>query len=453
MALPHLIKYVYNNGSDEVIRRGKKIHSMGFVELVEHDQLMGGIVFRVKDDSYSTFYKVYIQKYTDAKSMTIRCSCPYNLGDICRHEAAALLRLQDMVDKNMLGNTSIQYNQRHTVAKMKNIELKVIRLLSSPGIYAEAENILRSTRANILKAADERVEAELNYDGETYPLVIQKNDERNFDTSCKCNETEHPLCEHKTLLFLQLLDAYGPHYFDSIRNWDKEKNKLLQIYGYSLEDDLINKFEFTYKEGKPFLKVLDSSIKRVATGAPVSRPAMESFIVPDIPKEEVEVAEQPAKKLGIVFNFNAKSYPGFNVDAIQGDADDGNVKYVGKIEKLDLSKFVNTELFSEEDKQLLQQVRKLQGSEINKYLDRNSPFSGIWENIIHTDGDDLPEETKALIAEYLQPKLKKIFEEQSSSNFIFYLPPAKTFTTANLSDIELSDHFVSPFFVVDCETG
>ncbi len=448
MALPHLIKYVYNNGSDEVIRRGKKIHSMGFVELVEHDQLMGGIVFRVKDDSYSTFYKVYIQKYTDAKSITVRCSCPYNLGDICRHEAAAMLRLQDMVDKNMLGNTNMQYNQRHTVAKMKNIELKMIKLLSSPGIYAEAENILRSTRANILKAADERVEAELNYDGESYPLVIQKNDERNFDTSCKCNETEHPLCEHKTLLFLQLLDAYGPHYFDSIRNWDKEKNKLLQIYGYSLEDDLNNKFEFTYKEGKPFLKVLDSSIKRVVTGTPVSRPAMESFIVPEIPKEEVEIAEQPAKRLGLVFNFNAKGYPNFNIDAVQGDADENNVKYVGKVEKLDLSKFVNTELFSEEDKQLLQQVRKLQASEINKYLDRNSPFSGIWENIIHTDGEDLPEETKALIAEYLQPKLKKIFEEQASSNFIFYLPPAKTFTTANLSDIELSDHFISPFFKV-----
>ena len=447
MALPHLIKYVYNNGSDEVIRRGKKIHSMGFVELVEHDQLMAGIVFRVKDDSYSTFYKVYIQKYTDAKSMTIRCSCPYNLGDICRHEAAALLRLQDMVDKNMLGNTSIQYNQRHTVAKMKYIDLKVIKLLSSPGIYAIAENILRSTRANILKAADERVEAELNYEGETYPLVIQKNDERNFDTSCKCNETGHPLCEHKTVMFLQLLDAYGPYYFDSIRNWDKEKNKLLQIYGYSLEDDLTNKFEFTYKEGKPFLKVLDSSIKRVVTGTPVSRPS-EAFIVPDIPKPEVDVAEQPAKKLGVVFNFNAKSYPNFGVDAIQGDADEENVKYVGKVEKLDLTKFVNSEVFSEEDKQLLQQVRKLQGPEINKYLDRNSPFSGIWENIIHTDGEDLPEETKALIAEYLQPKLKKIFEEQASNNFIFYLPQSKNFTTTSLRGIELSDHFISPVFKV-----
>ncbi len=447
MALPHLIKYVYNNGSDEVIRRSKKIHAMGFVELVEHDQLMGSVVFRVKDDSYATFYKVYIQKYTDAKSMTVRCSCPYNLGDICRHEGAALIRLQDMVDKNMLGNTNIQYNQRHTVAKMKHIELKMIKLLSSPGIYAEAENLLRSNKANIIKAADERVEAELIIEGETFPLVIQKNDERNFDTSCKCGETEHPLCEHKTMLFLQLLDAYGANYFDSIRNWDKEKNKLLQIYGYSLDDDLAGKFEFSYKDGKPFLKVLDISIKRVAPGTVSARPA-EAFVVPDMPAEEVEVEERPSKKLGVVFNFNATMYPYFDVDAIQGEANDEQKKYLGKVEKLDLTKFVNTEVFGEDDKQLVQQVRKLQASEINKYLDRNSPFSGIWENIIHTDGDDLPEDTKALIAEYLQPKLKKIFEEQAGNNFIFYLPKGKSFTTNNLVEIELSNHFIAPVFKV-----
>ncbi len=452
MALPHLIKYVYNNGSDEVIRRSKKIHAMGFVELVEHDQLMGGVVFRVKDDSYATFYKVYIQKYTDAKSMTVRCSCPYNMGDVCRHEGAALLRLQDMVDKNMLGNTNIQYNQRHTVAKMKHIELKMIKLLSSPGIYAEAENILRSTKANIIKAADERVEAELIIEGESFPLVIQKNDERNFDTSCKCGEAEHPLCEHKTLLFLQLLDAYGTNYFDTIRNWDKEKNKLLQIYGYSLEDDLTGKFEFTYKEGKPFLKVLDTTIKRVAACATATRPS-EVFIVPELPTEEVTVEEHPAKKLGVVFNFNAATYPHFEVDAVQGETNDAQNKYVGKIEKLDLTKFVNTELFGEDDKQLVQQVRKLQTPEINKYLDRNSPFSGIWENIIHTDGDDLPEETKALIAEYLQPKLKKIFEEQAENNFIFYLPKSKQFTTANLVEIELSNHFIAPVFRVQASAA
>ena len=449
MALSHLIKYVYNNGSDEVIRRGKKIQSMGFVELVEHDQLMGSVVFRVKDDSYSTFYKVYIQKYADPKSITVRCACPYNLGDICRHEAAAMLRLQEMVDKNMLGNTVMQYNQRHTVAKMKFIELKMIKLFSSPGIYEQAENILRSSKANILKAADERVEAELDYEGQTFPLVLQKNDERNFDTSCKCGETEHPLCEHKTMLFLQLLNAYGPYYFDTIRNWDKEKNKLLQIYGYSLEDDLSGKFEFTYKDGKPFLKVLDTSIKRVVASSGITTRPAEVFVIPEVvPDTESTVTTQAEKKLGIVFNYNAPAYPYFTVDVIQGDADEENKKFTGKTEKLDLAKFVNTDAFSEEDKQLLQQVRKLQQSEINKYLDRNSPFSGIWENIIQTEGDELPEETKSLMAEYLQPKLKKIFEEQAANNFIFFLPEKKTFKTENLKEIELSDHFISPVFKV-----
>ena len=204
MALPHLIKHIYNNGTDEVIRRGKKIQSLGYVELVEHDELMSNIVFRVKDDVYSTFYKVYIEKYSDAKAMNLRCSCPYNLGDICRHEAAGLLRLQDMVDKNLLHSSAIQYNQMHSVAKMKNIDLKMIKMLSSPSIFHEAEELMQTTKATILKAADERVEAELIIKGEKFPLVIQKNDERNFDTSCMCSEAMHPLCEHKVLLFVQL---------------------------------------------------------------------------------------------------------------------------------------------------------------------------------------------------------------------------------------------------------
>src|SRR6478609_5868579 len=130
MALPHLIKYVYTNGTDEVIRRGKKIHAIGYVELVEYDELLGSVTFRVKDDSYATYYKVYIQKFSDPKALSVRCSCPYNLGDICRHEAAALIQLQELLDRNLLQAEEVEYDQRHTVVKMKFIDLKTIRLLS-----------------------------------------------------------------------------------------------------------------------------------------------------------------------------------------------------------------------------------------------------------------------------------------------------------------------------------
>jgi superfamily II DNA or RNA helicase len=447
LALSHLIKYVYNTGSDEVIRRGKKIHAIGYVELMEHDELLNNVVFRVKDDTYSTYYKVNIQKYTDPQSLSLRCTCPYNLGDICRHEAAALFQLQELIDKNMLGTSNAVYNQRHTVAKMKHIDLKTIRLLTSPEMYEAAELILETNKANILVAANERVEAELKLGDELFQIVLQKNDERNFDTSCRCNETLHPLCIHKTVLLLQLFRQYGPYYYDTIRNWDKEKNKLLQIYGYNLEDDLKGKFEFIYKEGKPFLKVLDTSIKRVAQVLPAPRPAYMQDNR-SINEPESVTTEAATKKLGLVFNFNATAYPYFVVDAIQGDADDRNTKLLGKTEKLDLTKYVNTELFSEDDKMLLQQIRKIQTAEVNKYLNRNSPFSGIWENIIQMDGDELPEETKSLITEYFQPKLKKIFEEQAQNPFIYYLPENKVFKTENLLEVSLSENFIAPQFKI-----
>ena len=343
MALPHLLKYVYTHGTDEVIRRGKKIHAIGFVELVEYDNLFGSAVFRVKDDSYSTFYKVYIQKINDPQHVSLRCACPYNLGDICRHEAASLFQLQEMLDKNQLKTGVSSYDQRHTVAKMKFIDLKTLRLLCSQTTYLEAEQYLRTHRASIESAKDETVRATVDIEGKSFKVILKKNEERNFDTSSDYDDPDHPLSLPKVIVFLQLLNAHGPHYFDSIRNWDKEKNKLLEMYGYSLSDDLSGKFEFTYKDGKPFLRVLDTSIKRVnAPVAPPPKPVVvqEEVFTEALPKAETTVITH---RLGIVINFNKKNYPYFTIDAVTGEADENAEVFTGKVEKLDLSKYVETE--------------------------------------------------------------------------------------------------------------
>src|SRR5579863_6061822 len=447
MALPQLIKYVYTNGTDEVIRRGKKIHAIGYVELIEYDELFETVTFRIKDDSYSTYYKVFVQKFRDAKALSVRCSCPYNLGDICRHEAAALIQLQELLDRNMLKAEEIHYDQSHTVIKMKSIDLKTLRLLCSREVYEEAVRYLQSKKASIILAADETVKASVEIAGVHYPVVIRKNEERNFDTSSTYPDTDHPLCLPKVILFLQLLQAHGSYYFDSIRNWDKEKNKLLEAYGYSLNDDLKGRFEFSYKDGKPFLRVLDSSIKRVNPAA-LSRPK------PEVESEVAEEVLEPDQKtssvqrLGVVFNFNHESYPGFLLDAISGESNEQQTAYVGKIEKLELAKFVNTEKLNEADRQPVFSLRKTQEQEVNKYLNRNSPFSGMWENIIHTEGEELPDDTKALIIEYLHPRYRKLFTELSENPFIFFLNGHKPFKTANLQSVNLSPDPVSPSFRV-----
>jgi SNF2 family DNA or RNA helicase len=454
LALPHLIKHIYSNGTDEVIRRGKKIHAIGNVEMVEYDDLTGSVVFRVKDDSYATYYKVYISKFKTAKDLSIRCGCPYNLGEICRHEAAALFQLQDMVDKNMLGEKEVLYDQKHTVIKMKQLELKMIKLLTSQNSLIEAEDYLRSNHANILLAKDEKVEAELEIYAEKYKIVIQKNEERNFDTSCRCNsETQHPLCLHKTIVLLQLLHAYGPNYFDTIRNLDKEKNKLLAIYGYSMDDDIKGKFEFIYKEGKPFLKVLDPSIKRVVTTPSFNTPQPKPVEIVEAPLEEAEEKKGSAYMLGVVIVNNPHQYPFVQLDAVQGETNEEQTAFAGKTEKLDLAKFINTDSLEDDDKSVIQQLRKLLPGEVSRYLNRNSPFSGIWENIIQQHDDQLPEETRHLIAEYLHPKYKRLFVDLSTSLFVYYLPKGKAFNTGNMQPAIISAKFLQPEFSVTLNDG
>ena len=449
MALPYFIKYIYNSGTDEVIRRGKKIYSQRFVELLEHNELLHFLSFRVRDDSYTTFYKVNIQKYDDPKSFSIRCTCPYNLSDICRHEAAALMQLQDLADKNLLngsGDEGPMYQQKHTVIKMKFIDLKTIRILAGMENYTAAEEILRRNKCSILYAANEKVEAELDEGGNVFHLIIQKNEERNFDTSCNCDDSSHLLCKHKTALFLQLLNNWGPQYFDTIRNWNKEKNKLLEGYGYSLDDDLSGKFEFIYKEGKPFLKVVDPSIKRVTA-------SLNNKATQYVQNTEVDVKPLPGKdkRVTIVFNSNEKSYPFVSIDMVKAEYDAEENSFIGPVEKLDLSKFISTDELDETSKLLIQNGRKLQQSEINKYLNRNSPFSGYWENIIRDETEEYPEETKMLIAEFLHPKLKRIFQE-SGNLPSYYLQRGKKFTTANLETIELSSyHPVIQFKILDSD--
>ncbi len=446
MALPHLLKYVYTHGSDEVIRRGKKIHAIGFVELIEHDDLFGNVNFRVKDDSYATFYQVVVQNYKDPKSLSLRCSCPYNLGEICRHEAAALMRLQEMIDKGMLLAANADYDQQHTVAKMKAIEIKTLRLLCSQDIFLEADKYVSTNKPVIEYAKDETVKATVFIDDKDYRVLIRRNEERNFDTSSDYIDTEHLLCLPKVIVFLHLYYLKGANYFDSIRNWDKEKNKLLEAYGYSLNDELKGKFEFNYKDGKPFLRVLDGSIKRIT--APVTMPYFRPApVLVDEAEEEPEKSGIVQKNtIGIVFNFNASTYPYFIIDIVSGDSDT-DTGFSDRVEKLELAKYIDLERYNESERNLINGVRKLQNSEIGKYINRNSPFAGFWENIVQAEGDDLPEETSTFVIEYMVPKLKKLSTDLGGTS-LYILKKNKSFKTSNLEKVQFSKNEITPHFYV-----
>jgi SNF2 family DNA or RNA helicase len=452
MALPYLVKHIYSFGTEEVIRRGKKIFALKNIELVKFDPLLGSIHCRVKDDGYSTYYKVTIENFKSPSTLSLRCGCPYNLSEVCRHKAAALFFVQDLLDKNLLDYKQTSYQTTHTQLRTKNLDLKMIRMLCSKSTFERAETILKSNRPHIIESANEKVVAEVDENGKTFHIIVQKNEERFFDTSCDClSETEYPLCIHKTILLLQLFQLKGADYFETIRNWDREKNKLLALYGYSLDDYIEDKFEFTYQDGKPYLKVLDDRIQKVnAAPAAYIRKIPRSN---DWDMEEEQGASSTVAKtverFGLVIQQSENEYPYLLFNVIKGEVNEEGNAFVSKVEKIDLPKFIIPQEINDEDKNLIQLVRKLQSNELIKYLDKNSPFMGIWDTILGGDEEGLPGETRELIQEYIHPKLEKLWRDISEHPFHFHLPASKTFTTANLQKAELIFNPIQPRFKVE----
>ena len=442
MSLPPILKYVYNHGTEEVIRRGKKIFYTSGVQMLDVDHLLEQVRFRVRNDLYQNYYTVTINKYLQPRELSVRCQCPYNLGEICRHEVAALFQLNDILQSGFFENTNIVYDQKHTVVRMRQITKQMMMIFTAPDALEKAEKIANGSRVVIVSNKNDRIEANVPDDDKIYHVTVKQNEERYFDTSCNCSENTHPLCVHKAALFLQVLKTFGAQYFSSMQNWDVQKNKLLEQYGYSLKDDLTNKFEFTYENNKPFLRVLDTSIKKIESKQHLKEPVVETITVAP-PREE--------KRLGIVLDTSIKTFPFVDVLLIAGAVDEEERKMVGSVEKLVLNQYINPTWYKQEDRDLLPVVRKFLPEELLKFLKKNLPFGDFlhdYESILK----DVPqEEVKEQVWEYLLPKYQKLFDRYSAYPFVYIKKSVKPLSSAGLEQIEFSDRHAHPQLIVKKE--
>lgn len=432
MSLPPILKHVYNYGTEEVIRRGKRIFLTSGVQFMDVDHLLEQVRFRVRNDLYQNYYTVTVSKYLQPRDLSVRCQCPYNLGEICRHEVAALFQLNDIVQSGFFENSDISYDQKHTTVRMKLVSKQLLQIFASAKIMEQAEEWVVGGKVIVTLAKDDIIEAEVAQDEDTFRVLIRQNDERYFDTSCGCTELEHPLCVHKAAVFLQVLQTYGSQYFVTMRNWDEQKNKLLRQYGYTVDDDLTNKFTFTYENGKPFLRVLDPSIKRLDH-------------VPALPKAQPEVIDVPDEKgLGIVLDTSVNWYPFIQFLLVSGAVNEQQDGFIEGIEQLELNQYINPSAFREKDRELIPVVRKFSPDEIMKYLKKNLPFGEFLGDHLQVLKELPAEDIKEQVWEFLLPKYQRLLERFATHPLCFILPGGSRLSAAALQPVVFSEKLVHP---------
>ncbi|MBS1773128.1 MAG: SNF2 helicase associated domain-containing protein [Bacteroidetes bacterium] len=441
MSLPPILRYVYNHGTEEVVRRGKKIFYTAGVQMLDVDHLLEQVRFRVRNDIYQNYYTVTVNKYLDPKNMSVRCQCPYNMGDICRHEVAALFQLNDVLQSGYFENADIEYDQKHSLVRMRQVTMQMIRVFASPQMIEQAIEWANAGKAIILKGKGDRIEAEVPDGEQTYKVVLKQNEERYYDTSCGCNEKKYPLCVHKATLFIQILKQFGQQYFQTARDWDEQKNKLLGLYGYSLNDDLTGKFEFIYQDGKPFLRVLDQTIKKVPRVAEAPQPSSKPLPKPVV-QEVVEFEDQ--KRLGIVLDPHVKWYPFVNVMLVLGETDEERKKYLNGVERLDLQGYINPMQFREEERELLPIARKFMPEETMRFLKKNLPFGDFLDDYNEVLKEKPSEEVTEQVWEYLLPKYQKLLERYKGHTLCFINSNAAKFSSKDLEPVAFSSQRVLP---------
>jgi len=446
MSLPPILRYVYNHGTEEVIRRGKKIFYTSGVQMLDVDHLIEQVRFRVRNDLYQNYYTVTVNKYLQPKDISVRCQCPYNLGEICRHEVAALFQLNDILQSGFFENTNIVYDQKHTVVRMRQITKQMMTLFTAPESLDKAYRISNADKCVLNMSKHDRVQAEVPDDDGIYHVVIRQNEERYFDTSCDCFEKSHPLCVHKAAVFLQVLKRFGAEYFQTLQNWDVQKNKLLEQYGYSLKDDLTNKFTFTYENNKPFLRVLDPSIKKLDSKQPQKA-------VEEAPKE-TETATLPGasdKRLGIVLDPGVANFPYVEVSLIAGTPDEEVRKLTGSIDKLELAQYINPMRYRPEEREMLPVARKFMTDELLKFLKKNLPFGDLLHDYEGLLKDVPQDEIREQVWEYLLPKYQKLLDRYSAYPLVYVRKQGKTFSSAGLEQVEFVDKPAHPQLIVKKE--
>lgn len=450
MSLPPLLRHVYNHGTEEVIRRGKKIFFTSGVQMLDVDHLLEQVRFRVRNDVYQNYYTVTVNKYVDTEHLSVRCQCPYNLGEICRHEVAALFQLNDLLQSGFFENAEIEYDQKHTAIRMRQVNMQMLRVFTSVDIMEEAERMANRTAAIITKKKDDRLEAEVPDGDMTYKVIIRRNEERYFDTSCGCDEKKFPLCVHKTVVFLQILKAYGHQYFQALQDFDVQKNKLLGLYGYSLDDDLTGKFEFTYENGKPFLRVLDPTIKKVsaeerklqsAAAAPVQKKEKEAATV----AEKEEDKEEEELRLGVVLDTSATWYPFVNIALVSGVTGEEEEKgFINGIEVLELQQYINAHKYRQDEREMIPAIRKFHPVEVLKYLKKNLPFGDFYDDykevLKEVPADDVQEQ----VWEYVLPKYQRMLDRYAGHPLCYINRNGRTMTSKTIEEIEFTGKKVHP---------
>jgi SNF2 family DNA or RNA helicase len=255
-----LSRFLISRTEKDVLSRGRSIYSSGGFLVTRLDYNgSGNGDFKVKSDYSINPFLIKIKDFLTPQLST-SCTCSYSQSGLCKHRVAAILYILD----KMPNVNPVAYQMEKTVVELPELTDGHMKRFVSEDTWRGRDS---RKEVIIVSAKDGDSECEVRDEKEqVYTVHLNRvQGTRQVQTSCSCNQRLWvPLCEHKLAALLELREKLGERAFEMMRDRTDEKNALLAEYGYSLADDIKDKFDFKLNSaGVLILEKWDQSIQKV----------------------------------------------------------------------------------------------------------------------------------------------------------------------------------------------
>lgn len=267
--LKTLSDYLRHNGLNNT-PKGRRLFEAKSVEMKSMDWEKTRALFTVKSETNpKIFFSVRLNGF-DTSSISSTCNCSYDMDDLCMHEVAALYllraELNEMTVNDVLPPSAFEAVKIEVpdngLLKITALDTQNFLNFLSWSDFNAAQELVKTDKVEQLTIGNNKATFNVVEDIR-YKVSVKKLEGHNVLTQCSCTDETRKVCIHKGAVLYYIGVHFGIDGLNLLKNWDEEKGKLLSEYGYTLEEDLHNKFEFSFDEKGLRMIVLDKALQKI----------------------------------------------------------------------------------------------------------------------------------------------------------------------------------------------
>ena len=454
------------------VKKGFKLYRNDLVNIEEYDEKTNKYYIEVpSESSWDHVYDVTIS-FTEY-ALQHECDCPaFEKAASCKHVVAAIIEIlfdetdydtdeieelvmnkkptqQANLSAPTLGRVVPLFNEPGTEIPWKNFSCKpqdVFEIAYRVAGYLDSSRLVLN-QVKMIAANEAEASWTFEFKEKTafifYPEL--KYDRINkFEYRCTCSE--HTLmCKHVKAAFDWLDDRFESKYFTRYKNWEEEKEKLLEVYGLTLKDEEAKQISFTTNyHGNLQMKAPawlweKNADKNIADFKNLLAPKTNTHLFIERPKLSKDSIID--FQVGFLFNLTSQHFKiGFELETIKVF-----VKPAGKTyKKLSLHNNANLSQLKELPDDIYELTTTFSDERMKQYLTEKghgyvNNYANAWMNL--TDAG------VQLLRKHYLVQLQKLWPWLCEQTQVFILKEG-TFSNKNIQPAQLSPHPISLAFLL-----